>query len=313
MKTDRFRATSIRATAVLLAGALLAAGHPAAGARVKVGPLSVDLSFENRSKKVAAELAGEVREVSGRFDERRRALQTVQPPGGKPAYSRPAVRDLIARTEQDLDQGIGRVSEDLSALRDWAADELQRIQTELAATSARAAVSSPRGFTSRPVAVVASLGGLPLPIPASAKAAAPAPDTVPVATADRLLDQVGEVISRIFFLAERNDVYVKLWVGSTPAAKAKFDFWSQGRIKGSTAESTLRTNGKLEVPRGLYSYRARLAQGQLAKLIQFPPTGTSAAQLMSERLDLVNSSSYFCCQFDASYCHHVANEKECRP
>ena len=34
--------------------------------------------------------------------------------------------------------------------------------------------------------------------------------------------------------------------------------------------------------------------------------------MASERLDLVNGSRFFCCQFNESYCHHVDDEKDCR-
>jgi hypothetical protein len=124
---------------------------------------------------------------------------------------------------------------------------------------------------------------------------------------------VGEVVGRIFFLAERDDLEVELWVGSMPAPQATFRFWPQGKVKGSTpAPTILRTNGKREhVLRGLYSYRAAWAKGRVTELVEYPnPAG---APLASERLDLVSGSSFFCCRFSEQYCHHVANEKECRP
>ena len=109
---------------------------------------------------------------------------------------------------------------------------------------------------------------------------------------------------------------MKLWVGSTPAPKATFRFWPQGKIKGSApAPTIIQTNGKRDhVLRGLYAYEAAWAKGAVTELVEYPsPAGASAAELASERLDLVNGSSFFCCRFNEQYCHHVDDEKECRP
>ncbi len=121
------------------------------------------------------------------------------------------------------------------------------------------------------------------------------------------------MVSRILFLAEHDDLEVKLWVGSTPAP-ATFRFWPQGKVKGAApAPFILETNGKRErVLRGLYSYQAAWAKGAVTELVAYPsPAGALADR--SEQLDLVNGSSFFCCRFNKQYCHHVANEKECRP
>ncbi|HEX5718321.1 MAG TPA: hypothetical protein VF179_19320, partial [Thermoanaerobaculia bacterium] len=109
------------------------------------------------------------------------------------------------------------------------------------------------------------------------------------------------------------DLEVELWVGSTPAPKATFRFWSQGNIKGSTPAPTIvQTNGKRKrVVRGLYVYKAAWTKGAVTEVVEYP--NSAAASLESERLDLVNDSSYFCCQFKEAYCHHVDDEKECRP
>jgi hypothetical protein len=73
------------------------------------------------------------------------------------------------------------------------------------------------------VAVIASLHGLLMSGLASMGTSAPRQDTVPAGTADGLLDEVGALIERIFFLASHDDLEVKLWVGSTPAAHARGD------------------------------------------------------------------------------------------
>ena len=120
-----------------------------------------------------------------------------------------------------------------------------------------------------------------------------------------------EVVSQIFVLADHNDLEVNLWVGSTPARKARFSFWPQGNFKGSTlASKIIKTDGKQEhVLRGLYLYEADLGMGKgVIQQIKYP---SSTAPLGSERLDLVSGSRFFCCQFNESYCHHVANENEC--
>jgi len=270
---------------------------------------------------LAGALALQIGVVQKRFDKNRRALQILRGPDGQPAYLRQEVAGLIARTGEDLDQAIETVKpSDLEPLQAWAADQLGQIQGELAAQPGPRTAALPRGlFTPRAVAVVASLGRFPLlalatkPKAAKPKSAAPPPqDTVAAETTDSLLNQVGEVVGRIFFLADHNDLEVKLWVGST-APHATFSFWPQGRIKGSPpAPTTIRTDGKRgHVVRGLYVYRAAWTKGAVTELIEYPkPAGTSVA--MSERLDLVNGSGFFCCRFDEQYCHGVANEKECR-
>ena len=311
MKTDRF---FTRAAAVLLAGLLLAAGQPATGQTLTF-PLGRSKARVNPFQILAGALAVQIRVVQNRFDKNRRALQIVRGPDGRPAYLRQEVAGLIARTGEDLDQAIEKVKpSDLEPLQAWAADQLGRLQGNLAAPPGQRTAALPSGlFTPRAVAVVASLERLSLLRLASAKAAAPQQDTISAEKTGSILDQVGNVVGRIFFLASHDDLEVKLWVGSTPAQHATFSFWSQGRIKGSAAAPTIiRTAGKREhVVRGLYVYRAAWTKGAVTELIEYPkPAGTSVA--MSERLDLVNGSGFFCCRFNEQYCHGVANEKECR-
>lgn len=308
MKTDRFSSASTRAAAVLLAGLLFAAGLPAAGQTI-----TFRLGKKEASKGVAVALARQVGEVQKRFGKNRRALRTVRGPGGEPAYSRQEVAGLIASTEKDLDQAIKKVGEPgLEALSAWSAEELRRIQEEVAVPSGQTA-ALPLGLSSpRAVARVASLGGLPGV--ASVSAAAPRQETIAAEKSNRLLDQVGEVVGRIFLLAEKDDLEVKLWVGSTPAPQATFRFWSQGKIKGATpAPIIVRTNGTRDhVLRGLYSYKAAWDQGAVTELVAYPSSAGAPVD-RSEQLDLVNGSSFFCCRFSEQYCHHVSDEKECRP
>jgi hypothetical protein len=263
---------------------------------------------------LAGALVLQIGEVQRRFDKNRRALQIVRGPDGKPAYLRQEVAGLIARTGEDLDQAIENVKpSELEPLQAWAADQLGRIQGELAPPPGQRTAALPSGlFTPRAVAVVASLERLSLLRLASAKATAPPQDTVAAEKTNSLLNQVGELVGRILFLANHDDLEVKLWVGST-APHATFSFWSQGRIKGSPpALTTIRTDGKHDhVVRGLYLYRAAWTKGAVTELIEYPkPAGTAVA--LGERLDLVNGSGFFCCRFDEQYCHSVANEKECR-
>ena len=309
MKTDRFSSLSVRAAAVLLAGLLFAAVPPAAGQiSLRIG--GATLTLEQPSRKLSKELAREVGEARARFATGCRELQVVEGPDGAPAHVRREVVSLIERTGEDLDQSIGQIGNpDLDALRAWVADELRRVRKELAAQPAHSASSLPGLSTPRAVAVVASLGAKPV-------TAAPQQDTISVETSNRLLEQVGALVSRIVFLAERDDLEVELWVGSTPAPQATLSFWPQGGIKGSTPAPTIvRANGRRKrVLRGLYAYKAVSGKGPVTELIQYPlPAGSPEPQLPSERLDLVNGSSFFCCQFKDQYCHHVDDEKECRP
>jgi hypothetical protein len=296
------------------AGLLLAACLPAAG-QIQIRIPGGTFSFESDSKKLAKALAQQVGEVKKSFETNRRALQTVPGPGGVPAYPRQEVAGLIDDTEKELDQAIERVGEpDLEPLQAWAAEELRGIREELSGPSGQTAAWLP-GLP-RIAARVASLGRLPLPALASVSAAAPKRETIPAETSNRLLDEVGAVVSRIFVLAERNDLEVKLWVGSIPVPKATFSFWPKGKIKGTApASRIMRSNGKRErVLRGLYDYSAGLSQGAVTELVRYPsPAGAPASRTASERLDLVNGSSFFCCRFNEQYCHHVNDEKECRP
>jgi hypothetical protein len=310
---------STRAAAALLAG-LLAAGLPAAGQTYtfRIGKKSEDRS---RAAVVAGALAGalaeQMKEVQNTFEANRRTLHKVGRPGGEPAYPREAVAGLIAHTGEDLDRAIANVRPaGLEPLSAWADAKLQHIQEALAAPPDKTAASFPGFSTPRAVAVVASLGGFPLPEIASVNAAVQPQDTIAAGKADSLLDQVSEVLDRLFSLAAHDDLEVTLWIGSTPAPRAKFSFWPQGRLKGSAPAPTIvRTNGKHEhVLRGLYTYKVIRAQGPVTELIEYPnSTGAAAAGLASEQLDLVNGSSFFCCRFDEQYCQHVADEKECRP
>lgn len=304
MKPDRFSSASTRAATALLACLLLAASLPAVGAPFTVRLGRATFTLESASTRRAKALAQQVEEVQQRFGANRRALRAVQGPGGTPAYPRQEVTGLIARTGKDLDQAIEQIGEsELDALRAWSAEEIRRIQREAEAVPGQTAAWSPGDSTPRAVARVASLGASSLP----------QEETIAAKTSDRLLDQVGEVVSRIFLLADRDDLEVELWVGSTPAPKVIFSFWSQGKIRGAAAEPNIvQTNGKRShVVRGLYSYKAAWAKGAVTELVAYPnPAG---APIASERLDLVNGSSFFCCRFGEQYCHHVASEKECRP
>jgi hypothetical protein len=336
VKTDRFFSAAILAAAVLLAG-LLAVAQPgvvlaAAPPRPEETPrdetpqppkpavvqrsrstlgLSFQITIGRRSSALAERLTTEIALVQKRFDRNRRELPVIRTPGGGRAYLHQEVAGLIDLTGKDLDQAIERVGEPgLEALRAWSAEEFRRIQQELAPPDHTAAL--PFGLsTPHAVAVVASLEVLPLPRLASVNAAAPQQGTITAEKSNGLLDQVGEVVGRIFSLAKKDDLEVDLWVGSTPT-QATFRFWSQGKLKGATpAPTILQTNGKRKrVLRGLYTYKAALAKGAVTELIEYP--SSAGAPQESEQLDLVNGSGFFCCEFNRQYCHDVDNEKECR-
>lgn len=323
MKTDRFSPASVRIAAVVLAGLLLLASQPAAGQIVfRLGKPGADR--EAASMRLALVLAATVGRVQERFDKNRSELRTVKGPDGKPAYLREEVAGLIARTGEDLGQAILQARKSgMEPLRAWSDEEIRLLQEKLAALAAvapgRAAASSPGLFPPRagaPVAVFASLERFSLPRLARAGTAAPRQETVATGPSDRLLDQLGSVVGRLVLLAERKDLEVKLWVGSPPARHAKFSFWPQGKIQGSAPKPIIiRTDGERDrVLRGLYAYRAAWTRGRVTELVQYPlPAGSPGARDASERLDLVNDTSFFCCRFDEKYCHHVDDEKACRP
>src|SRR4029079_9049932 len=142
------------------------------------------------SKTLAKALALQVGQVQTRFDENRRALHPVRSQGGQTAYPHQEVTGLIARTREDLDQAMTRVRE--------------------------SGLEPLRAWSAEELLRV--------------KDAAPQEGMITAEQANRLLDQVGEVVGRILFLAAHDDLEVTLWVGSTPAPHATFSFWPQGKI-----------------------------------------------------------------------------------
>jgi hypothetical protein len=339
MKTDRW--SVIRIIALLLA--VLAVVHPAGGG-TQVGyrfgenhqvKLDKGIATGAATAALAAALTKQVQKVRDGFATKRKALRTLSGPGNAPVYLSNEVTGLISETRQNLDQAIQNVQPSGSEpLRAWVDDQIGQIQGKVpppSATASRSSHSSPRTGVA-----LARLRGGGLPVaakpkpkkPAASKTAPPKPapppkpPTIPTATADRLLDQVEEVVSRIFTLADHNDLEVSLWVGSTaPRAKLKFwqvshgtfRFWPEGKIAGSTPAPTIipMAGRRDHILRGLYSYEADLGleKGTVVQTIKYP---NSAAPLVSERLDLVKSSPFFCCRFSEDYCHHVDRENDCR-
>lgn len=310
------------AAMALLAALLLAASPPAAG------QIRISFSLPERSSstaKVAAALAKAVQQVQSRFDLARRALPVVSSPDGKPAHPRAAVMDLIAATGTDLGQAIERVGDPgLDGLRFWATEELLRVRKDLERT-VRVAASSPCPCP-RAVAVVAGAGSYPLPGIAQASAESGEPATISAETSSQALESVARTIGRLFLLARNDDLEVELWVGSTPAQRAIFRFWSQATLKGKPPEpGIIRTNGKRErVRRGLYAYRAEFTRGRVVESLASggpvqasapaQPAGWSGQSVnRNERLDLVDGTRFFCCRFDEKLCHHVDRANECRP
>jgi len=314
---------------VALLAILLVSGLPTAGKTFKY-----HFGTDRKSKKVstaeiaaiamlAQALAAQVKQVHERFVANRNQLQILRGQGNARGYLPNEVTGLIVDTRKDLDQAIqSSQPSGTEPLRAWVDAEFQRIQEEIPPPGPTA--SLPGSSAPRAVAVFASSRGFGMPVfakkpakPAPAKPVppqAPQPQTIPVARADRLLDQVGEVIRKIFVLANTNDLEVEIWVGSTPATKATFRFWPQGNLTGSTPSPTIiQTDGKRNhILRGLYAYRATWGKGAVTQFIEYPnPAGPTVAGTASERLDLVKGSRFFCCQFNEAYCHHVDDEKDC--
>lgn len=320
MKTDRFFVS--RVLVLLLAGLLLAPVLSTARG-FHIGSVRVGIDIDS-PKSWAKALVPQIKAVQTRFDDNRRALSITKGSDGQPAYLREDVKNLIDQTGKDLDAAIVKVQpSDLRPLQDWVTDEIGRIQVELQRAPSQTAALPAGLFAPEPVAVVASLGAPPKKKPTSPKAGSPKPalpapappplDTVPAERSNSILDEVGQVVSRIFTLAAKEDLTVKLWVGST-APKATFSFWPQGKVKGSPPTPTIvRTDGKKGgVLRGLYVYKVTHSKGAVTEIIEYPPPpGTQVTP--SERLDLVNGTGFFCCRFDEHYCHAVNDEKDCRP
>jgi hypothetical protein len=320
MKFDRFAAVLLIG---LLASDLSAAGRtPRKVIKYKIGKnhevVKVEVEEEASGGVLAQAIAQQVKQVQERFTTKRKALQILSGTGNVPGYLPNEVTGLIGDTHKDLDQAIQSVqpsgSEPLLA---WVDDEFQQIQGKIPPPGPTASLPGPSA--PRAIAVFASLKPpkpkaapqKPKPVPPKATAP-PKPQTIPTATADRLLNEVAEVVRQIFVLADHDDLEVSLWVGSTPARKAKFSYWPQGNLKGSTpAPRIIKTDGQQDhVLRGLYFYEADLGivKGAVTQKIKYDPT----APLTTERLDLVKGSRFFCCQFKEAYCHHVENEKDCR-
>jgi hypothetical protein len=313
----------IKRFAVLTAGLLLVTGYSADAGKVVIKLPGVTATLETSSTKLAHAVAQQVQRVQERLATNRLALRTTPGPGGTPAYLPREVTGLIVHTREDLDQALQQIGEPrLAALSAWSDEEFRRIQTELPPPGPTASLSGPSA--PRAFAVFASSRGFGLPVfaknklapkkpkpPAAPKAPEPPkPQTIPASTTDRLLDEVAQVIDQIFVLAKNDKLEVDLWVGSTPAEKAKFSFWPQGNFKGSTpAPLIIDTDGRRKhIVRGLYYYSAAWGKGAVIQHIKYPDPD---ATLASERLDLVKGSRFFCCQFDKTYCHHVDDEKNC--
>jgi hypothetical protein len=303
---------------------LLLAARPA--------PAGIDIHIQIAwdSSKLAKHLAEEMKRVRQKFTDDRAALPIVPGPGGVPAYPRQAVVDLVNSAERELDHAVEQVKEPkLAGLRAWGDEQIEnsRRKLERPATLAAAAFSGPR-----PVARFASFSGgakhKPQTPKASPKAdpplppAPPKPDpleatTVGTTETQQILGQVEKVIEQIFSFADKDDLEVKLWVGSTPAEHATFRFWPKSSAQGAPpAPTIIKTDGwEKHVLRGLYDYKASATLGSksVATILESGPGPTgSAPSLANEKLDLVNGSSFFCCRFDDNYCHHVDNPKECQ-
>ncbi|HEY3568144.1 MAG TPA: hypothetical protein VGP73_09450 [Thermoanaerobaculia bacterium] len=314
---------------------------------------------------LAKAIAKQVQQVHERFTTSRKALRILNEPGNAPDYLSNEVTGLIIDTHKDLDQAIRNVQPSgTEPLRAWVDDQFQQIQGQVPPSGPTA--SLPRSYAPQAGAMLASLrmGGFPLvakaepkkPAPLKPKpdppqaTQAPKPQTIPITTADQFLDRVEKVVSKVFSLADHNDLEVNLWVGSPQVRRAKpifwqashvtFSFWPQGKIKDSQPPHTIiRLNGKKDhVLRGLYVYRAAWTEGGVTYLIEYPQSAGSqvipgegldpvsgsrfyviedsqpgSQMTPSERLDLVNGTGFFCCRFDGSgYCQHVDDEKECR-
>ena len=273
IKPDRFALAATRAAAVVLVGLLFAAGHPASSGGIRLGRLKV--SVESPSKPLAQALALQVGVVQQRYGENRRALRTVKGADGKPACLQQEVVGLITRTGEDLDQAIEKVQPSgTEPLRAWAARARAHPGKDRASAGPHRLASRPlrsprrRRVRQPPEARVADCSRAQSPLPQSRR-------QIPAETSNRLLDEVAEVVNRILFLADHDDLEVKLWVGSTPAQKATFRFWPQGNVKGSTpAPTILQTEGKQDhVLRGLYSYRATWAKGAVTRAHRVPQPG----------------------------------------
>jgi hypothetical protein len=308
----------------LLAGLLLAVSPPAAGQiefKITIGG--------GGTAKLAKHLAQEMGQVQRKFDEDRVALPIVKGPGGIPAYPRQAVLDLIDATAKELDRAVERVKEPkLAGLEAWATEEIERSRHKLEKPSPPGTAAASFSRT-RAVPVFAAFTGgrsrgprtaprktppktAPPPSPEPPKPDPLEATTVGIAESSPILDQVGRAIGRIFALADKNDLEVKLWVGSTPAQRVAFRFWPKASAQGAPSPTIIKTDGRKDhVLRGLYAYSASLGSGPVTEVIQSDrPDGSASRD--SERLDLVNGSSFFCCRFEEKYCHHVEDEKECQ-
>jgi hypothetical protein len=344
MKTDRLFVT--RAVAVLLTFLLLEAGLPAAGVKItyKVGTnlaqevgtgrvrLAEGVETGNRGNGewLAMAIVKQVKQIHERFTMNRNTLRILSEPGNAPGYLSDDVTGLIVNTHKDLNQAIQNIRPSgTEPLRAWVDDKFQQIQEKISLpgpTATLPRLSAPRtsvvlaSFRAGALPVLAKVNPLKPVLPQATQP--PKPQTIPTATANQILDQVEEVVSRIFTLADHDNLEVNLWVGSASARKTRlsfwpvshplFSFWPKGKIKSSPLTSTtIRLDGKKNhVLRGLYIYRAAWTQGRVTQIIEYPqPPGTQTTP--TERLDLVNGTGFFCCRFNEQYCHAVASEKEC--
>lgn len=312
MKTDRL--------VILLAGLLLVSSLPIDGRTWTIKlrrQHKVSIVVENADTAVAQELAKQVEGVHDAFVTRKNAL-TILRSGKGSGYDPVEVNALLDHTREDLSQAIQQAGKSsLGPLDAWAKDKLQEIQSEVPPPAPIASLPEPYAPRATAVFAVSRGFGFPMlatnkPAPKKPKAAPPKPQGIPVSATDRILNQAEEVIRQIFTLADTNDLWVDVWAGSTPSDKAFFSFWAHGAVKGADkSAAVIKTdNWKKHMARGYYDYEIKWPTGAVTLTIKYPdPT----ADVPSERLDLVQGSEFFCCEFNKSgNCHHVEDQKDCR-
>jgi len=303
--SDRRPRSRGRRLAALLLAILLLMAVLAPGQSISVSPRISTGAVPRGSAVVAASLvarrlAKEIQKVQSRFDRKKRELPAVQDPSGASTYTREQVLGLIDSTEQDLDRAIKRAGgKDLGPMRAWAAEEFRSLRAEIdgSSTATTALLASPH-----PVARYASL-------------ALPAPELVGEGGGSlaELPGRIDRILEKLFVLAKNDDVWVSLWVGSTPEGGT---FLLRYAIKDE-----LSCYGKYDIPgtiriaRGRYEYFAILGKKRRGVIISCKAAISGAIDkdpdAITDELDFVRNPTkpFLCCRSAERQCLYVDDQK----
>lgn len=233
-------------------------------AGIKAHPYSRNVKQE--AAQIAAEIAPKLAALQTDFGRKRRALPRPCPPQ--------AVAALLDGTTDALLEILSYP--ELAAMRDHVRAVVREARDGLA--------ESREGSTSHPVVLAAyrfAQSG-------SGKN-------------ESALDSIARLIDRLLDLAKKNDYVVNLCVTSVPKNGARFDMEPESYAAG--AKDVLTAGEIINIYRGRYVYRAKLASGKPIECRPRPGSGNPCRPL-----DLVDDSRpLLVCDFESGLCSRSAD------